>query len=200
MTFWEGLVQDVRFSLRSLRRTPAFTSAANAILALGIGANTAVFSDVNGVLLRPLPFRDGGALVLVEQAASRSGVANAGVSIQELQDYRSRLTAVRDLVEYHSMSFVLLSQGEPDRVDTGVVSANFFDVLGVRPQYGRSFIDSDGDLGAEAVLVLSHGYWTRKFGADPGVVGRVLQMNNRPHTVVGVLPDLLERRRRPMEA
>jgi putative ABC transport system permease protein len=114
------------------------------------------------------------------------------VSIPELFDYRQRLQSVRDLVEFHRMSFTLLNQGEPDRVDTGVVSANFFEMLGIRPLHGRTFAPGDDELGAEAVLVLSHGYWKRKFGGDPAVVGKVLEMNNRPHTVVGILPDFPE--------
>lgn len=188
VTFWDTLVQDVRFGGRMLRRTPGFTAAAVLVLALGIGANSAMFSVINGVLLEPLPFPNGHELVILRQSAQRSDVPDAGVSIQELQDYRARLSTVRDLVEFHAMNFVLLNQGEPDRVDTGVVSANFFDMLGVRPEIGRSFNDKDDDIGAEAVLILSRAYWQEKFGADPNVIGRVLQMNNRPHTVVGVLP------------
>jgi predicted permease len=188
ITVRDALVQDLRFGLRTLAHSPGYTFAAVLILALGIGANTAMFSVINGVLFEPLPFRDGAELVLVQQAAQKSERPNAGVSIQELQDYRERLTSVRDLVEYHSMSFTLLNQGEPDRVDTGVVSANFFDMLGITPTLGRSFVDTDDDLGAEAVLILSHAYWQQKFGGDESVVGRVLEMNNKPHTVVGVLP------------
>jgi predicted permease len=188
ITFWDTLAQDLRFGLRTLRRSPGYTAAAMVILALGIGANTAMFSVIHGVLIKPLPFRDGDDLVLVQQSAPLANVANAGVSIQELFDYRTRLRSVGDLVEHHAMAFTLLNQGEPDRVDTGVVSANFFDMLGIQPIHGRSFRDGDDDLGAEAVLMLSHEYWTSKFGADPNVVGRVLEMNNRPHTIVGVLP------------
>ncbi len=88
------------------------------------------------------------------------------------------------------MSFDLLNRGEPDRVDTGVVSANFFDVLGVRPKLGRTFVDGDDDAGAPAVLVLSHEYWRTRFGGDPDIVGQTFQMNDRPHTVVGVLPPI----------
>jgi predicted permease len=188
VTFWDDFVQDVRFGVRTLRHSPGYTAAAILILGLGIGVNTAMFSVINGVLLAPLPFKDDGELVLIQQAAPASNVANASVSIAELYDYRARLNEVRDLVEYHGMSFVLLNQGEPDRVDTGVVSANFFDMLGIKPALGRTFVEKDEQLGADAVLVLSHEYWQQKFGGDPGVIGKVLEMNNRPHTVVGVLP------------
>ena len=188
ITFWDTLSQDVQFGLRTLRRSPGYTLAAVTILALGIGANTAIFSVISGVLLKPLPYTDGSRLVLLQQSAPAAGLPTVGISIPEVFDYRSRLQAVQDLVEYHSMSFVLLNQGEPDRVDTGVVSANFFNMLGVKPILGRTFVPSDDVLGAEAVLVLSNEYWQQKFGGDPNVVGRVLQMNNRAHTVIGVLP------------
>ena len=188
MTFRESLMQDLRIGLRMLVRSPGYSLAAIAILALGIGANTAMFSVINGVLLEPLPFRDGHELVLVQHSAPRSNVPDASVSINELFDYRARLTAVTNLVEYHQMNFTLLNQGDPDRVDTGVVSANFFDMLGITPLAGRTFIDTDDDLGAPAVLVLSYEYWRDKFGSDKAVVGRKLEMNNRPHEVVGVLP------------
>ena len=188
ITFWDTLWQDVRFGVRTLRRSPGYTAAAVGVLALGIGANTAMFSVIRGVLLAPLPFPRGEELVLVQQSAPASNVADAGVSIQELDDYRARLQSVRDLVEFHSMSFVLLNQGEPDRIQAAVVSANFFDMLGVRPLLGRTFRAGDDAIGADAVLVLSHEYWQAKFGGEAGVIGRVLRMNNRPHTVVGVLP------------
>ncbi|MGE3343541.1 MAG: ABC transporter permease [Vicinamibacterales bacterium] len=192
MTFFEMLRQDLKFGLRTLRRSPGYTTAATLILSLGIGANTAMFSVLNGVLLKPLPFTDGHELVLVQHQAKASRFPNVGVSIPELNGYRQRASLVHDLVEYHSMSFTLLNQGEPDRVDTGVVDAGFFDMLGIRPLHGRAFLATDDDLGAEAVLLLSHRYWVEKFGADPKVIGRVLEMNNRPHTVVGVLPDFPE--------
>ena len=129
-------------------------------------------------------------LVLIQQGAANTPPVNGNVSIPELFGYRARLTSVRDLVEHHGMSFTLLNQGEPDRVDTGVVSANFFDMLGVRA-LARPHVPAGEDaLGAEAVLVLSHRYWKDRFGGDPSVVGRVFEMNNRPHTVVGVLAGL----------
>jgi putative ABC transport system permease protein len=192
LSFWDALSQDVRFGLRTLRRSPGYSIAAVLILALGIGANTAMFSVISGVLLKPLPFRDGSDLVLLQHSSHAAQGADAAVSIPELFDYRQRLQSIRDLVEFHGMSFTLLNQGEPDRVDTGVVSANFFEMLGIRPLHGRTFVPADDDLGAEAVLVLSHGYWKRKFGGDPAVIGKVLEMNNRPHRVIGVLPDFPE--------
>jgi predicted permease len=188
MTFRESLAQDLKIGLRMLVRSPGYSLAAIAILALGIGANTAMFSVINGVLLEPLPFKDGHDLVLVQQSAPRSNIADAPLSINELGDYRARLTAVSNLVEYHQMNFTLLNQGDPDRVDVGVVSPNFFGMLGIKPLEGRTFVDADDDEGAPAVLVLAYEYWRDKFGADRAVVGRRLEMNNRPHTIVGILP------------
>jgi predicted permease len=190
ISFWDSLLQDVRVGLRVIRRSPGHALAASAVLALGIGANTAVFSVIDGVLLKPLPFREGGQLTLLEQSAPAARAGRVGVSIPEYQAYRARLRSLRDLVEYHSMAFTLLQGGEPDRVDTGVVSPNFFDVLGVPPLVGRTFVDADDGHGAEPVLVLSHAYWQQKYGGDPRVVGRIVKMNNRPHTIVGVLPDI----------
>ncbi len=186
--FLETVGQDLKFGWRTLRHSPGYATAAILILALGIGANTAMFSVIDGVLLKPLPFRQGEHLVLVQQSAPGSSVADAAVSIPELFDYRARLQTVRDLVEYHAMSFVLLNEGEPDRVDTAVVSANFFEMLGIKPAIGRTFVETDDDLGVEPVLLLSHEYWIEKFGGDKNVVGKIVQMNDHAHTIVGVLP------------
>jgi putative ABC transport system permease protein len=189
--FTEMLMQDVRFALRTLRSSPGFTIVAVLTLGLGIGANTAIFSVINGVLLRPLPYANEDRLVLIRQAAPGAGRPNVNVSIKEYFDYREQGTADFDaLVEYHQMSFDLLRRGEPDRVNTGVVSHNFFDVLGIHPIVGRTFTPEDDKPGAPPVLILSYTYWQTKFGADPRIVGQVFEMNDRPHTVIGVLPNV----------
>lgn len=188
--FLETLLQDARYGLRSLRRNPGFSAVVAITLALGIGANTAVFSVVRGVLLRPLPYARGEEVVALHQAAPRAGVEDLGFSVKEVQDYRERSHTLEDVVEYHSMSFTLLGGVEPQRVRTGVVSSRFFDLLGVKPLLGRTFRDGEDALGAEPVLVLSHAYWQQKLGGDEGVVGRAFEMNDRVHTVVGVLPPL----------
>ena len=136
-----GLMHDLRFAFRSLRKSPGFTFVSILTLALGIGANTAVFSMIRGVLLRPLPYADGERLVYLRQPAPLSGVQNAQFSVAELGDYRARSRGLQSIVEYHSMPFILLGRGEPRRVQTGVVSANYFDVLGVKPLLGRGFRD-----------------------------------------------------------
>ena len=157
-------------------------------MALGIGANTAIFSVVNGVLLRPLPYQDGDRLVVLRQQRPLANVEDTGFSYQEILDYRTRAQSLEGVVEFHDMWFILLGRAEPERVATGVVSANFFDVLGVQPAFGRTFQEADEKPGAPAVLMLSHKYWQRSFGGDPSVVGRIFQMNDRPHQVIGILP------------
>jgi len=189
--FTEMLAQDIRFAFRTLKSSPGFALVAVLTLGLGIGANTAIFSVINGVLLRPLPYGNADRLVLIRQAAPGSGRPNVNVSIKEYFDYREQAHADFDaLVEYHQMNFDLLRRGDPDRVNTGVVSHNFFEVLGIQPILGRSFRAEDDTPGAEPVLILSYTYWQTKFGSDPNIVGQVFQMNDRPHTVVGVLPNV----------
>src|SRR5215218_3351312 len=184
----DAVMRNLRGATRMIRRQPGYAVAVIGTLGLGIGATTAMFSIVHGVLLKPLPYAEGDRLVLIRQSAPLAGQDEVGVSIRELYDYREQLADFSGLVEFHQMSFDLIERGDPDRVDTGVVSANFFDVLGIRPIIGRSFVAADEGHGAEAVLILSHSYWQSRFGGDPHIVGRVFQMNDRPHTVVGVLP------------
>ncbi|HXS79749.1 MAG TPA: ABC transporter permease [Gammaproteobacteria bacterium] len=178
----------LRYAWRGLFKSPWFTGVAVLTLGLGIGVNTAIFSVIHSVLLAPLPYDDAGRLVLIRQSAPLAGQNDVGVSIRELYDYRERLASFDALVEFHQMDFDLLRRGDPDRVATGVVSHNFFDVLGIRPLYGRTFVEADDRAGAEAVLVLGNAYWKSRFGGDPNVIGQVFEMNDRPHTVVGVLP------------
>ncbi len=189
--FLEVLGQDIRFGLRVLRRNPGFTLTALITLALGIGANTAIFSVIYGVLLRPLPYKEGHRLVVLNQQARLNNVNSLAFSVKEFQDYRDQ-NKTMEMVEHHAMSFILYGRGEPERVQTSVVSANFFDVLGVKPILGRTFVPDDEKPGGDAVLVLSHKYWKQSYGGDPNIVGTVFRMNNRPHTVIGVLPPVPE--------
>ncbi|MGE0454954.1 MAG: ADOP family duplicated permease [Vicinamibacteria bacterium] len=188
----ETLAQDVRYALRSLRRAPAYTLAAVVTLGLGIGANSAVFSVVRGVLLQPLPYERGDQVVVLRQSAPLRGVADIGWSIPELTDLRRQTRTLDGIVEYHTMNFTLLGGEEPQRVRTGVVSANYFDVLEVRTLVGRGFRRGEDAHGAEPVLILAWDYWQKTFGGDPGIVGRRFTMNDRVHTVIGVLPPLPE--------
>ncbi len=186
----ETSLQDVRYGLRSLRANPGFTLVVVLTLALGIGANTAIFSVVNAVLLRPLPYASGEQLVALQQEAPAAGIESMGLSPLEVIDYRAASETLDGVVEYHSMTFTLLGGVEPERVTTGVVSWNFFDVLGVKPALGRDFRSTDEGPQADAVLLLTHDFWRNRLGGDPGVIGRRFEMNDRVHTVVGVLPPL----------
>jgi putative ABC transport system permease protein len=186
----DALAQDLRFGARGLRRSPGYAATVVATLALGIGANTAVFSVVRGVLLRPLPYERGDQIVAIRQPAPLANITDLGFSIPELQDLREQSSSFDGVVEYHSMPFTLLGGPEPQRVQTGVVSANFFDVLEVRPLLGRNFRKGEDAPGADPVLLLTWEFWQRAYGGDAAVVGRKFEMNDRVHTVVGVLPPL----------
>ena len=187
---WEMFRQDAGFAVHMMRKNFGFTLVVVLTLALGIGANTAIFSVINGVLLRPLPYANGPRLVRLYQRAPLAGVQDAGFSPMEINDFRQRSHTFADVVEYHSMSFTFFGQGDPQRVVSGVVSANFFDVLGVKPLLGRLFLPGEDQHGAEPVLLLSYNYWKNVMGGDPNVIGKTFQMNDRVHTVVGVLPPL----------
>jgi predicted permease len=186
----EAVGQDARYALRALKRNPGYAAAAVLTLALGIGANSAIFSVVHGALLQALPYGGGDRLVRFRSDAPGVGGSDNGFSPLEIADLASQSRTVEGVAEYHSMWFVLLGRAEPERVTTGVVSANFFDLLGVKPILGRTFAPGEDERGAEAVLVLSYNYWETSFGGDPEVVGRVFTMNDRPHTVIGVLPPI----------
>ncbi|HEV7522537.1 MAG TPA: ABC transporter permease [Candidatus Angelobacter sp.] len=183
-----AFVQDLRYGFRMLRKNPGYTFMALLALALGIGANTALFSVVYGVLLKPLPYAQGKELVVLQQDFPKANAKNVGFSVPELQDYRAQAKSLTQIEEYHQMSFILLDGKEPDEVRTGVVSAHFFDLLGIKPFLGRFFSSADETPGADAVLVLSHSYWKTRYGGDAGIIGRHFRMNDRVHTVVGVLP------------
>jgi len=185
---WEMLQQDTGYAMRTMRKNLGFTFLAVLTLALGIGANTAIFSVVRGVLLRPLPYPQGQQLVFLRQQAQKEGIDDTGFSVHEIEDYRQQSQSLAGLVEYHAMSFILYGHGDPDRVRTAVVSANYFDLFGVSPLMGRTFLPDDDKLGAPPVLVLSYEYWKNKFGSDPDIVRKTFEMNDKVHTVVGVLP------------
>jgi predicted permease len=184
----EAAVQDVRYGARSLGKNRGYAAAVIITMALGIGATSAIFSVVNAVVLRPLPYGRGADIVLLRQP--RSDVETTGFSLDDIDRLKADATTLDAVVEYHNMYFILLGGEEPARVATGVVSWDYFHTLGVSPVVGRTFTAADDGAGAPATLILSYDYWQRAFGGDPGVVGRVLQMNDRAHTVVGVLPDV----------
>jgi len=188
--FIETLWQDLRYGMRVLRRNPAFSLAAILTLALGIGANTAIFSLVYGVLLRPLPYKDGGQLVVLHQLNTKAPVPNMRFSVKELSDYGQQNHTLESIVEHHTMVFLLSDSSTAERVQVAVVSGNFFDVLGVKPLLGRTFVEADDEPDAAPVIVLSYKFWQQHRNGDPAIIGKVFQMNSKPHTVIGVLPPI----------
>ncbi|HEX4953091.1 MAG TPA: ABC transporter permease [Thermoanaerobaculia bacterium] len=186
---FETFAEDLRYGVRSLAGRPGLSLAAILTLALGLGANGSIASAVKGVLLAPLPFEEGSRLVALRQNAGNVGASDIGFSVPEIGDLRERNRSLEGLAEIHVMNFNLLGRGEPLRVRTAVVSASWFDLLGLDPLHGRTFLAADETPGAEPVLVLSHGFWQR-LGGDPGLVGTTFEMNDRVHTVIGVLPSI----------
>jgi len=182
----ETTLGDIRYAARSLFRAPLFAIAAVLTLALGIGANTAVFSVVRGVLLRPLPHADGDRLVYLRQSAELAGLPNALFSVPEIVDYRAA-GAFTGLGEFSAQSYNLTARGEPAQVLAGVVSGNFFEVMGLRPEVGRVFDARDDGPAADPVIVLTYDYWMRAFGGDPGVVDEVVDLGATAATIVGVV-------------
>jgi putative ABC transport system permease protein len=188
----ENFLRDVRYAWRTLLRNPGYAAVAVVTLGLGIGANTAIFTVINGVLLQPLPYAQAGQIVHLDQTASKLGPDPLGLSVQEVRDYREQNHVFSDVAEYHSMTFTMLGGKQPERVVTGVVSANYFDVLGVKPVLGRFITPADESVNAPPVLVLTYAYWMKEFGGDRKILGRTVEMNDRVHTVIGVLPPLPE--------
>jgi predicted permease len=180
--------QEFAHALRSLRRSPGFSLLAIATITLGVAANTAIFSMVEGVLLRRLPYTSGERLIHVRQASAQA--PDVRFSIPEIQDIRSQTRRLDAVVEYHSMAFQLYGLGDPQRLQTGVVSDNFFQAFGVQPFLGRLFRPGEESVDAAPVVLLSYSYWANTLGADPKVIGAQFTMNDRIHTVVGVLPPL----------
>jgi putative ABC transport system permease protein len=185
---WQILMSDCGYAFRMMQKNPGFTAVAVLTLALGIGANTAIFSVVHSVLLRPLPYPQGQQLIFIRQQETKLGIPDMSFSVKEIEDYRAQNRTLSGFVEYHAMSFTLFGHGDPERVRTGVVSANYFDLFGIQPLLGRTFLPDDDKLGAPPVLLLSYEYWKNNFGSDLGIVGKTFEMNDKVHTVVGVLP------------
>ncbi len=186
----ETVLQDFRYAVRTLARTPGFTFAALVTLALGIGANTAIFSVVNTVLLRPLPYQDPDRLVMIGDRDSDGSASNLGYAT--FQDFRDRSRTVPEMAAIRSWNPTLVAGGEAERLSAMRVSWNYFAMLGVRPALGTAFTAAEDRPDQWHVLLLSDGLWRRRFGADPGVVGRTVLMNDVSYRVVGVMPASFE--------
>ncbi|MFP5265264.1 MAG: ABC transporter permease [Blastocatellia bacterium] len=185
----ENFIQDLRYGVRVLLKSPGFTAVAVIALALGIGANTAVFSVVNAVLLKPLPYKDSDRLVLMTGASLETGQLRGSVSPPDFLDYREQNTTLERLAAVAGASFSLTGGAEPERVQSARVSEGFFEALGVDPAYGRTFTSEEEQAGRDQVVILGNGLWRRRFGADPNVLGQAITLNDKSYLVVGVMPE-----------
>src|SRR5215467_2117162 len=186
-TFW----QDLRHGARVLVKTPWFTLIAVLTLGLGIGAVTAIFSVVDAVLLRPLPYKEPERIALVEQGLPKLGWSG-GVSAPEMLDYIAGNETFAEMAGYGIINLNLTGEREPRRIDVARVSHDLFPLLGVTPLVGRGFSAEEDEVGKNRVVALSEGLWRKQFGADPNVIGRVVKLDEAPYTVVGVMPARLQ--------
>src|SRR5262245_53283073 len=184
--FMETLLQDLRYGVRMSLKYPGFTLIAVLTLALGIGANTAIVSVVNTVLLRPLPFRDPHQLVVAFKWVRQHGFLENSTSAADFVEWRDQNQVFDKISAFVSTSNLLDGVDEPEPISSAYVSANLFDLLGVQPMLGRGFLPEEEKRGAP-VVVLSHSLWQRRFGSDPGLIGKSLTLSGRNFTVVGVM-------------
>ena len=191
INFFADLLQDLRYGLRMLAKNPAFTAIAVLALALGIGANSAIFSVVDAVLLRPLPFKNPKELVMLWENATHLGFPRDTPSPANFLDWQKQATSFTGMAGMSERSFNLTGVGEPERLEGRRVSANLFELLGVSARLGRTFVQEDDQPGTHVVL-LSNQLWQRRFGSDPAVIGRALILDGESYTVVGVMPPLVQ--------
>jgi predicted permease len=183
----ESIIADLRYALRALRRSPAFTLVVVLTLALGIGANTAIFSVVRGVLLKPLPHRDGDRLMYLRHSIDGPGGASIAFSVPEVRDLRTGAPSLAGIAEFSSWTLTYQETEGAVRLDVGLVTGNFFEVMGLAPVLGRVTGPADDGPGVPPVMVLTHDGWRKRFGGDSGVVGKQVRLDGTPVTVIGVL-------------
>ena len=189
----ENLLHDLRYGLRMLLKRPGFTAVAVVTLALGIGANTAIFSVVNAVLLRPLPFTDPDRLVLFYGTNRQMGFSGPwAVCDTDYPDWKTQSESFGQIAAYQRQFFNLTDGGEPERLLASAVDADLFSLLGVQPALGRTFSAEEGQPGNEAGAVISHKLWQRRFASDPAAIGRVVRFDGKSHTLIGVMPSGFE--------
>jgi len=193
-----SFLQDLRFGARMLVKNPGFTLISVLTLALGIGANTAIFSVVNTVLLRPLPYKDAEQLVAVWEVQSK--VNQTMFSPAEFLDYQTQNQSFSEMAAHRLMYVTLTGQGEPEQLNGRIVSGNFFSMLGVRAEQGRIFQSEDGRAGAARVAIISHDFWQQRFGGDPNVISKALTLSGEPVTLIGVMPPGFQTSARVMSA
>jgi len=177
-------------TVRMLSANPRFALAVIGTLALGIGANTVMFSLVNGILLRPLPFANAGRIVSLAESNPRQGWSEAPVSVPDFQDWSAKAKGVRPMAAFQGRTVTLANQSGQDVLQGAVASAALFTVLGTNPLIGRGFVDDDDRAGAECVVILSRDVWVTRFGSDRGLIGKPVSVDNRACTVVGVVANI----------
>ncbi len=182
------MMQDVRYGARMLAKRPGFTAVALLTLALGIGANTAIFSVVNAVLLRPLPLKDPDRLVMVVETNLSKGWDQFSVSPLNFTDWRDQNQVFEQIAASRNWAFNLTGDGEPERVRGARVSAGLFEMVGATPAQGRLFTAEEDQPGRGNVVLISHGLWQRRFGSDPEIIGKTLTLNSQSYTVIGIMP------------
>src|SRR5271169_3073340 len=184
-------LKDLRYSLRTLCKTPGFSIVALLVLALGIGANTAIFSVVNSVVLRPLPYPGADRLAIIWETDLKDGIQREGPSGPNFLDWKEQSQSFEDMALLEVGTGTITGEGEPEQITGLRVTTNFLSLLGARTILGRAFIEAEGAGKARyPVAVLANGFWKRRFASDPHVIGRTLFMNSEPYTVIGVLaPD-----------
>ncbi|MGC1482826.1 MAG: ABC transporter permease [Candidatus Acidiferrum sp.] len=182
----ESAIQDLRYGVRMLRKSPGFAAIAVLTLAIGVGANTAVFSVVYGVLLEPLPYQDSSRLVLLNETTPKVG--DVSVSYPNFLDWRSQSRNFSQMAAVHGVGFNLSGVNQPESIDGEAVSANFLSMLGVHPIIGRDFDASEEKAGTAPVVMLNYSLWQSHFGADPNAVGRTVMLDGHSYTIIGVLP------------
>jgi putative ABC transport system permease protein len=182
------LTQDLKYGWRMLARNPGFTAVAVLTLALGIGANTAIFSLVNGVFLRPLAYKDPGQLVFVAATNRARGIKATVTSYPDFADWRAQNHVFSALAAYRAQYYDLSGVGQPERIRGVRVSEDLFPLLEAKPVLGRAFLPEEYQPGKNRVVLLSDGLWRRLFGSDPGLVGRTLKLNDEICTVIEVMP------------
>src|SRR5436190_13036752 len=183
-----AVIKDIRYRFRSLCKRPGFSAIAILTLALGIGANTAIFSLVNAVLLRPLPFADPDRLVMIWEDAAFAGFPRNTPSAANYADVKNQNHVFTEVAALDFRTFNLTGDGEPQKVETRGVTGNFFPLLGVRPAAGRWFAADEDKPGANAVVILSNALWQQRYGGQTDVIGKQLLLNGQPYTVIGVMP------------
>jgi predicted permease len=185
---WDAFLQDARFALRTMRRSPGLTAVAVLTLALGIGANTAMFSVVDGVLLSPLPYRDPARLMYAFSSSPARGFPNYGTSPPDFRQLRDRNRTLVSLSAFYPSTVNLSGDFQAERLSGSVVSSEFFETLEVQPMLGRTFRPSEGKWGSHRVVVLSENFWRSRFAARSDVLGTILRLDGEPYTVIGVMP------------